>query len=180
MRGKNLRAHYNRQEHPGLNDDQIFAEREEKFATLLFEISQVLDYKFGRTHIRDNVYRPQLHGRFDEIERETRTRVLTCCETMPCLFDLLQHSSGLVQSRFLHSNNRVRPTQRGCKADAHIGLLVHKLGHIRRGSGRIIRSAPIILSSNGLGYQPHYFPVCNRTCRGAEYRAILLVRLSLN
>ncbi len=71
-----LRAHYFRQEHPGLNEDQIFAEREEKFASLLFAISQVLGYGFGRTHIRDAVYRPQLHGRFDEIEFETRTRVL--------------------------------------------------------------------------------------------------------
>lgn len=73
---EDLRAHYFRQEHPGLNDQQIFAEREEKFATLLYEISQVLGYKFGRTHIRDNVYRPQLHGKFDEIEIETRSRIL--------------------------------------------------------------------------------------------------------
>ena len=69
---EDLRAHYFRQEHPGLNNDQIFTEREEKYATLLFEISQVLGYNFGRTHIRDNIYRPQLHGQFDEIEFETR------------------------------------------------------------------------------------------------------------
>jgi hypothetical protein len=73
---ENLRAHYFRQEHPGLNNDQIAAEREERFATLLFEISQVLGYKFGRTQIRDNIYRPQLHGQFDEMELETRRRVL--------------------------------------------------------------------------------------------------------
>jgi hypothetical protein len=59
-----------------LNDDQIVAEREEKFATLLFEISQILGYKFGRTAIRDNIYRPQFHNQVDEIELETRTRVL--------------------------------------------------------------------------------------------------------
>jgi hypothetical protein len=70
-----LFAHYV-QEHPGLNDDQIVREREEKFATLLFEISQVLGYKFGKTHIRDNIYRPNLHGQFDNIEFETRRLVL--------------------------------------------------------------------------------------------------------
>lgn len=71
-----LRAHYFRPEHPGLNEEQIFAEREGLFATLLFEISQVLGYKFGRTQIRDNVYRPQLHNDFDVIEFETRKRTL--------------------------------------------------------------------------------------------------------
>ncbi|HEV2279870.1 MAG TPA: DUF6680 family protein, partial [Acidobacteriaceae bacterium] len=73
---EDLRSHYFRQEHPGLNNDQIFAEREEKFATLLYEISQVLGYAFGRTQIRDNIYRPQLHNTVDEMELETRTRVL--------------------------------------------------------------------------------------------------------
>jgi len=52
---QDLFAHYSKEQHPGLNDDQIFQEREEKFATLLYEISQVLGYKFSRTHIRDNV-----------------------------------------------------------------------------------------------------------------------------
>jgi hypothetical protein len=73
---EDLRAHYFRKEHPGLNGDQIVAEREEKFATLLFEISQVLGYKFGKTAIRDNIYRPQFHNQVDEIELETRTRIL--------------------------------------------------------------------------------------------------------
>lgn len=73
---EDLRAHYFRQEHPRLNDDQIFTEREEKFATLLYEISQVLGYKFGRTHARDNIYRPQLHGTIEQMELETLTRVL--------------------------------------------------------------------------------------------------------
>jgi hypothetical protein len=71
-----LRAHYFRQEHPGLSGGQIAAEREEKFATLLYEISQVLGYRLGRTQIRDNIYRPQLHNDFDGIEFETRKRVL--------------------------------------------------------------------------------------------------------
>lgn len=71
-----LFAHYVRQDHPGLNDDQIFHEREELFATLLYEVSQVLGYKFSRTHVRDNIYRPTLHGKFDEIEFETRQLIL--------------------------------------------------------------------------------------------------------
>jgi hypothetical protein len=70
-----LRADYFRQEHPGLNEEQIATQREEKFATLLFEISQVLNYEFGRTYIRDSIYRPQLHDDFDGIEFETRRRV---------------------------------------------------------------------------------------------------------
>lgn len=73
---QDLRAHYFRQEHPGLNEDQIFGEREEKFATLLYEISQVLGYKFTRAHIRDNSYKPQMHVDYDLTERETRQRFL--------------------------------------------------------------------------------------------------------
>lgn len=70
-----LRAHYFGQ-HPGLNDDQISHEREERFATLLYAMSKVLGYKFSRTDIRDNIYRPQLHGTVEEIEIETRARIL--------------------------------------------------------------------------------------------------------
>ncbi len=70
-----LFAHYAKQEHPGLNDDQIFNEREELFATLLYEISQVLKYKFDRTYVRDNIYRPKLHGDLDSIELDTRKRI---------------------------------------------------------------------------------------------------------
>lgn len=70
-----LFAHYSH-EHPGLNSDQIFKEREELFATLLYEISQVLGYKFSRTHVRDNIYRPVLHFDYDNIEMETRKLVL--------------------------------------------------------------------------------------------------------
>jgi hypothetical protein len=72
---QDLFAHYSRQ-HPGLNDDQIAQEREEKFATLLYAMSKVLGYKFSRTDIRDNIYRPQLHGTVEEIEIETRARIL--------------------------------------------------------------------------------------------------------
>jgi len=87
---QDLRAHYFRQDHHGLSEEQIFQEREEKFATLLYELSKVLGYKFTRPHIRDNIYRPQLHGQFDEIEFETRRRVL----------DLLK--SDALPIRFVH------------------------------------------------------------------------------
>ena len=66
-----LFAHYIRPDHPG-TDDQIFDEREELFATLLYEMSQVLKYKFSRTYVRDNIYRPILHGEIDRMEIETR------------------------------------------------------------------------------------------------------------
>jgi hypothetical protein len=85
-----LRAHYFRPEHPGLNDEQIAAQREEKFAALLYEMSQVLGYTFGKTNIRDNIYRPQLHNDLDSLEFETRKRTL----------DLLR--SDALPVRFVH------------------------------------------------------------------------------
>jgi hypothetical protein len=75
-----LLADYNRKDHPGLNNDQIFAQREEKFATLLFEIGQVVGYKFGRTYVRDNIYRPQLHADFDEIDLEKTAHIQQDCD----------------------------------------------------------------------------------------------------
>jgi hypothetical protein len=69
-----LFAHYVRKDHPG-TDDQIFNQREELYATLLFEISQVLRYKFGRTYVRDNIYRPILHGEVELMELETRRMI---------------------------------------------------------------------------------------------------------
>ena len=71
-----LRAHYFKQEHPGMNTDQVFNEREELFASLVYEISQVLGYKFSRTNVRDNIYRPILHDKVDSIEMETRQLIL--------------------------------------------------------------------------------------------------------
>ena len=62
--------------HPGLNEAQIFQEREDKYAVLLYEISQVLGYTFGKTYIRDNIYRPTFHGEFEEMDLETRRRIL--------------------------------------------------------------------------------------------------------
>jgi hypothetical protein len=66
-----LFAHYVRTDHPG-TEDQIFNEREELFATLMYEMSQVLKYKFSRTYVRDNIYRPILHGEMDLMELENR------------------------------------------------------------------------------------------------------------
>ncbi|MHB1745505.1 MAG: DUF6680 family protein [Acidobacteriaceae bacterium] len=69
-----LFAHYVRGDHPG-TQDQIFNEREELFATLLYEMSRILKYKFSRTYVRDNIYRPTLHGKLDEMELETRSLI---------------------------------------------------------------------------------------------------------
>jgi hypothetical protein len=44
----------------------------DKYATLVYEIGQVLGYEFGKTQIRDDIYRPELHGKFDELEIETK------------------------------------------------------------------------------------------------------------
>jgi hypothetical protein len=95
-----LRADYFRQEHPGMNDDQIFQQREELFATLLFEISKVLRYKFSRTDIRDNIYRPQLHGTVEEIEIETRARILALLrsDALPVRFVQEQANSPQTQA----------------------------------------------------------------------------------
>jgi hypothetical protein len=94
-----LFAHYC-STHPEQTDAQMAKTREEKYATLLFEISQVLGYKFGRTHVRDNIYRPILHGQIDEIEIETRRRLL----------NLLKSDS--LPVRFVQSteSNTVTPT----------------------------------------------------------------------
>lgn len=72
---QDLFAHY-RDPHPGLNDEQIGQQREERFTTLLFEISKELGYAMGRSEIRDNVYRPDMHNRIESVELETRNRVL--------------------------------------------------------------------------------------------------------
>jgi hypothetical protein len=82
-----LFAHYVRTDHPG-TQDQIFNEREELFATLLYEMSQILKYKFSRTYVRDNIYRPILHGEMDLMEVETRRLIngLLKSEALPVRF----------------------------------------------------------------------------------------------
>jgi hypothetical protein len=70
-----LYAHY-RDPHPGNNDEQIFQQREELYTTLLFETSKVLGYALGRSEIRDNFYRPELHNTLENIDLETRSRIL--------------------------------------------------------------------------------------------------------
>jgi len=72
-----LRADYFDNEASKLVDEKTLTDRRtEKFATLLYEISKVLKYDFGRQHIRDNVYLPQLHADVAEMEIETRRRVV--------------------------------------------------------------------------------------------------------
>jgi hypothetical protein len=72
---QDLFAHY-RDPHPGLSNEQIGQQREELFTTLVFEVSKVVGYEFGRAEIRDNSYIPTLHGKIEEMEIETRNRVL--------------------------------------------------------------------------------------------------------
>jgi hypothetical protein len=56
----------------GVSETERTHRHKEKYATLLYEISQSLGYKIGKTHIRDDVYRPDIHNEFDEIELQTR------------------------------------------------------------------------------------------------------------
>jgi len=59
-----------------LSDAQIDLQREEKYSTLLYEISKALGYRFGVAHIRDNIYRPTFHDTFEATDTETRQRFL--------------------------------------------------------------------------------------------------------
>ena len=72
---RNLFAHYSNP-HPGLNDELLGQQREELFTALLAEMGKVVGYEFGTAEIRDNSYVPALHGRIEEMEIETRNRVL--------------------------------------------------------------------------------------------------------
>jgi len=56
----------------GISETEQNRRQIEKYATLLFEISQLLGYKIGKTHIRDDIYRPEIHNEFDEVELQTR------------------------------------------------------------------------------------------------------------
>jgi hypothetical protein len=68
-----LYAHYNTNyEALGIGDPEVGRLHSEKYSTLLYEIGQLLGYKFGKTHIRDNVYRPGIHNEIDVMELETR------------------------------------------------------------------------------------------------------------
>jgi hypothetical protein len=72
---QDLFAHY-RDPHPGFSEAQIDLQREEKYSTLLYEISKALGYGFGVAHIRDNVYRPIFHDTAEAVDTETRQRFL--------------------------------------------------------------------------------------------------------
>jgi hypothetical protein len=68
-----LLAHYRTDyKAEGVTEAEQVRRHIEKYATLLFEISQSLGYKIGKTHIRDDIYRPDIHNEFDEIELQTR------------------------------------------------------------------------------------------------------------
>jgi hypothetical protein len=56
----------------GVTEAEQTRRRIEKYATLLYEISQSLGYTIGKTHIRDDIYRPEIHNEYDEIELQTR------------------------------------------------------------------------------------------------------------
>lgn len=72
---QDLFAHYNAK-NEGVPDPQVVRERGELYVTLLYELSQALGYRFAKSYIRDNAYRPSFHGEVDQIEIETRRRVL--------------------------------------------------------------------------------------------------------
>lgn len=56
----------------GISEAEQTRRHIEKYATLLYEIGQSLGYKMGKTHIRDDIYRPDIHNEFDAIELQTR------------------------------------------------------------------------------------------------------------
>lgn len=72
---EDLFAHY-KNPPPGLGEAEVRQQRVEMYSTLLFEISKALGYNFGRSYIRDNVYRPELHNSLDSVEYETKMRIL--------------------------------------------------------------------------------------------------------
>src|ERR1035437_8574222 len=60
----------------GVSEAEQTRRQIEKYATLLYEIGQSLGYKLGKTHIRDDIYRPDIHNEYDTMD--LRTRRLTC------------------------------------------------------------------------------------------------------
>jgi hypothetical protein len=68
-----LLAHYNTDYiAQGVPTVEIIRLHVEKYSALLYEMSQVLGYKFGKTYIRDGAYRPGIHNEIDDLELETR------------------------------------------------------------------------------------------------------------
>jgi len=68
-----LFAHYKTDyQADGISEAEQTRRQIEKYATLLYEISQSLGYKIGKTHIRDDIYRPDIHNEFDAIDLQTR------------------------------------------------------------------------------------------------------------
>jgi hypothetical protein len=70
---EDLFAHYKTDyKADGISDAEQTRRHVEKYATLLYEIGQSLGYNIGKTHIRDDIYRPDIHNEFDVIELQTR------------------------------------------------------------------------------------------------------------
>jgi hypothetical protein len=66
-----LFAHFNR-DHAGTPLNDQLQRQAELYSALLYEMGQLLGYKFGKAHIRDDIYRPGLHNEVDNIDLETR------------------------------------------------------------------------------------------------------------
>lgn len=69
-----LLAHYNTNyQAQGTSSAEMGRIHAEKNTLLLYEMSQVLGYEFGKTHIRDNAYRPVLHDQYETADMEVKT-----------------------------------------------------------------------------------------------------------
>jgi len=56
----------------GVSEAEQIRRHSEKYASLLYEIAQSLGYTMGKTHIRDDIYRPDIHNEVDAIDLQTR------------------------------------------------------------------------------------------------------------
>jgi hypothetical protein len=97
----------------GISDAEQSRQRIEKYSTLLYEMGQVLGYQFGKTHIRDDVYRPDIHNEIDAIELQTRRltrdilQAVSQLEALPVRFVDGQDSSKTV----IDLTDRSKPKQ---------------------------------------------------------------------
>jgi hypothetical protein len=84
-----LFAHFNTDfKTEGISDAEQARRHKEKYATLLWEMGQLLGYKLSKTHIRDDVYRPDIHNEFDMMDLQTRrstVSLLTALDSMEAL-----------------------------------------------------------------------------------------------
>jgi hypothetical protein len=72
----NLFAHYNTDyQQQGTSAAEQSRLELERYAALLYEMSQVLGYEIGQTHIRDGIYRPVLHNEYESMDLDTKRRI---------------------------------------------------------------------------------------------------------